>query len=144
MSLVKMGRPSETVRFMDEVDINFTMDSRITEKGRQMLIEISTNPVVFRASYRDITVINSIATKALQFSDSPPRFNDKADGSSSNSQLSYKNRSGDDKAARKNVTEHPIALMSREKVGVLLRFSLFKIFIENYSLMSMSMVSNLF
>ncbi|KAJ7706184.1 vacuolar protein sorting-associated protein 13 [Mycena rosella] len=68
MSLIRMGKPSESVRFLDDVDLTFSLDSR-SSSGQQMTsIEISAKPIVFRASYRDINMITTIVNKAIELS----------------------------------------------------------------------------
>ncbi|KAJ7169902.1 vacuolar protein sorting-associated protein 13 [Mycena filopes] len=68
MSLIRMGKPSESVRFLDDVDLTFSLDSR-SSSGQQMTsMEISAKPIVFRASYRDINMITSIVNKAIELS----------------------------------------------------------------------------
>ncbi|KAL0951191.1 hypothetical protein HGRIS_007919 [Hohenbuehelia grisea] len=65
MSLARMGSDSESVRFLDDVDMTFSLDSRSTSSQQMMSIEISSRPIVLRASYRDIMVITSITNKAI-------------------------------------------------------------------------------
>ncbi|KAL6309957.1 vacuolar protein sorting-associated protein 13 [Sparassis latifolia] len=65
MSLMRMGKLSESVRFMDDVDLTFTLDSRSSASQRTSNLEVSVKPIVFRASYRDILLISSIANKAV-------------------------------------------------------------------------------
>ncbi|KAJ7293574.1 vacuolar protein sorting-associated protein 13 [Mycena rebaudengoi] len=66
MSLIRMGKPSESVRFLDDFDLTFSLDSR-SSSGQQMTsMEISAKPVVFRASYRDINMITTIVNKAIE------------------------------------------------------------------------------
>ncbi|KAJ7492621.1 vacuolar protein sorting-associated protein 13 [Mycena latifolia] len=68
MSLIRMGKPSESVRFLDDVDLTFSLDSR-SSSGQQMTsMEISAKPIVFRASYRDINMIMTIVNKAVELS----------------------------------------------------------------------------
>ncbi|KAJ7786305.1 vacuolar protein sorting-associated protein 13 [Mycena metata] len=68
MSLIRMGKPSESVRFLDDVDLTFSLDSR-SSSGQQMTsMEISAKPIVFRASYRDINMIMTIVNKAIELS----------------------------------------------------------------------------
>jgi vacuolar protein sorting-associated protein 13A/C len=63
-----MGKPSENVRFLDDVDLTFSLDSR-SSSGQQMTsMEISAKPIVFRASYRDINMIMTIVNKAIELS----------------------------------------------------------------------------
>lgn len=66
MSLMRMGKPSESVRFLDDVDLTYTQDSRSTSLHQMQSMEISVQPVVLRASYRDINLITSIANKAIE------------------------------------------------------------------------------
>ena len=65
MSLMKMGASSESVRFLDEVDLTCSLDSRASTSQQMTSIELSMRPIVFRASYRDINLITTIANKAL-------------------------------------------------------------------------------
>lgn len=68
MSLIRMGRPSESVRFLDDVDLTFSLDSR-SSSGQQMTsMEIAAKPIVFRASYRDLNMIMTIVNKAIELS----------------------------------------------------------------------------
>ena len=60
-----MDQASESVRFLDDVDLTFTLDSRATSFQQMTSIEIMMKPIVFRASYRDINLITSIANTAL-------------------------------------------------------------------------------
>ncbi|KAH7883589.1 vacuolar protein sorting-associated protein 13 [Phlebopus sp. FC_14] len=66
MSLNQMGVGSDSVRFLDDVDLTFSSDSRASKRERFMSMEVSSKPIVFRASYRDIMLITAIATKALE------------------------------------------------------------------------------
>lgn len=66
MSLVRMGAESDTVRFLDDVDLTFSLDSRASQPGQHVSMESSSTEIVFRASYRDIILITSIATKAIE------------------------------------------------------------------------------
>lgn len=68
MSLVQMGKGSESVRFLDDVDLTFTMDNRRTSSDQVMNIDIAAKPIVFRASYRDINLIAVIVNRAIALS----------------------------------------------------------------------------
>ncbi|KAJ7254114.1 hypothetical protein B0H12DRAFT_1202424 [Mycena haematopus] len=68
MSLIRMGKPSESVRFLDDVDLTFSLDSRSSSAQQMTSIEISAKPIVFRASYRDINMIMTIVNKAIELS----------------------------------------------------------------------------
>ncbi|KAH9944371.1 vacuolar protein sorting-associated protein 13 [Epithele typhae] len=65
MSLTRMGKPAESVRFLDDMDLTFTLDSRSGEAHQTTSIEITALPIVFRASYRDIMLIMAIVNKAI-------------------------------------------------------------------------------
>ncbi|KAL4070939.1 vacuolar protein sorting-associated protein 13 [Scleroderma citrinum] len=66
MSLVRMGADSDTVRFLDEVDVTLSLDSQTSNRDQLLNIEIAAKPIVFRVSYRDIILITAIASKATQ------------------------------------------------------------------------------
>lgn len=66
MSLTRMGKDAETVRFLDDIDFTFSLDSRSSDAHQRTSIELNSQPVVFRASYRDINLITTIASKAIE------------------------------------------------------------------------------
>jgi len=66
MSLMKMGSATESVRFLDDVDFTFSLDSRSSSLQQITNIELFSKPIVFRASYRDINLITSIVNKAIE------------------------------------------------------------------------------
>ncbi|KAJ7071032.1 vacuolar protein sorting-associated protein 13 [Mycena amicta] len=68
MSLVRMGKPAESVRFLDDFDLTFSLDGRSASDQQMTSIEISAKPIVFRASYRDINMIMTIVNKAIELS----------------------------------------------------------------------------
>lgn len=63
---MRMGNTSDFVRFLDNVDLTFSMDSRSSSSQQMISMEISAKPIIFRASYRDINLITSITNKALE------------------------------------------------------------------------------
>lgn len=65
MSLMRMGNSTDSVRFLDDVDLTFSLDSRSSSMQQMASIEISAKPIIFRASYRDINMITSIVNKAI-------------------------------------------------------------------------------
>ncbi|KAF5375265.1 hypothetical protein D9758_000284 [Tetrapyrgos nigripes] len=71
MSLMRMGKPSDTVRFLDEFDLTFSYDSRSSASQQMTSIELNAKPIVFRASYCDINMITSIVNKAIELSARP-------------------------------------------------------------------------
>lgn len=66
MSLLRMGKTSDSVRFLDDVDLTFSLDGRSSSSQQMTNIEVVAKPIVFRASYRDINLITSIVNKAIE------------------------------------------------------------------------------
>ena len=66
MMLTRMGKNADSVRFLDDVDLTFSLDSRSTSSQQTTSMEVNVQPVIFRASYRDINLITTIVNKALQ------------------------------------------------------------------------------
>lgn len=66
MSLVQMGKPDENVRFLDDIDVTLSLESKQAMALQRTSIEIDTKPIVFRASQSDINLILSIVTRASQ------------------------------------------------------------------------------
>ncbi|KAF8873711.1 vacuolar protein sorting-associated protein 13 [Gymnopilus junonius] len=66
MSLMRMGRATESVRFLDDVDLTLSLDSRSSSSHQMTNIEIVSKPIIFRASYRDLNLITSIINKAVE------------------------------------------------------------------------------
>ncbi|TEB35046.1 hypothetical protein FA13DRAFT_1915662 [Coprinellus micaceus] len=66
MSLMRMGRYSEVVRFLDNLDLTVSLDNRSSTSQQMSNIEINVKPVVLRASYRDINLITSIVNRAVE------------------------------------------------------------------------------
>lgn len=65
MSLMHMGKVSESVRFLDDVDLTVSLDSRSSLLQKMTNIEIAVKPIIFRASYGDLNMITSIINKAI-------------------------------------------------------------------------------
>ena len=61
-----MGRYSEVVRFLDNLDLTVSYDNRATSAHQMSNIDITMKPVVIRASYRDINLIMSIVNRAIE------------------------------------------------------------------------------
>ncbi|TFK77101.1 vacuolar protein sorting-associated protein 13 [Pluteus cervinus] len=66
MSLLRMGAAAESLRFLDEVDLTFSLDQRSTSAQQLMNVEVTAKPIIFRASYRDVNLITSIVNKAME------------------------------------------------------------------------------
>ncbi|KAG5731737.1 Vacuolar protein sorting-associated protein 13 [Termitomyces sp. T112] len=65
MSLMRMGKASESVRFLDDVDLTVSLDSGSSLSQKMTNIEMVVKPVIFRASYSDLNMIASIINKAI-------------------------------------------------------------------------------
>jgi vacuolar protein sorting-associated protein 13A/C len=61
-----MGKAVDSVRFLDDVDLTFSLDSRSSSSQQMTNVEVVAKPIVFRASYRDINLITSIVNKAIE------------------------------------------------------------------------------
>ncbi|KAF9270221.1 DUF1162-domain-containing protein [Marasmius fiardii PR-910] len=66
MSLMRMGKPEDSARFLDEFDLTLTLDNRSSSSQSRSSIEVNAKPIVFRASYRDIRLITTIVNKAIE------------------------------------------------------------------------------
>ncbi|KAI0275069.1 vacuolar protein sorting-associated protein 13 [Gloeopeniophorella convolvens] len=65
MSLLRMGKPEEA-RILDDVDLTLSLDSRTTSSHQMTSVNINFQPIVLRASYRDIMLMLEIANKAME------------------------------------------------------------------------------
>ena len=68
MSLLRMDKPLDGVRFLDDLDLTLSMDNRQWAAQHMFSIELTLEPVIFRVSYRDINLITSIVNKAIELS----------------------------------------------------------------------------
>ena len=66
MSLIRMGKTFENVRFLDDIDLTFSLDSRTSTQEQMTNIELAIKPIVFRAAYRDIHLIMAIINRAVE------------------------------------------------------------------------------
>ncbi|EJU02006.1 hypothetical protein DACRYDRAFT_22408 [Dacryopinax primogenitus] len=130
MSLGRMDKASERVRFLDDIDVTLTMDSRAAE-GRQMTsIETTIQPIIFRASYRDINLITSIFTRAMELQDKSEA--EKAEKQRSASRSGYisttqrrssqaigtrrSHKANASKSSRHSVSRRPQVLLAKEQL----------------------------
>lgn len=65
MSLVRMDKPADAIRFLDDLDISMTLELHQESSKQFTGIQLMMQPVVFRSSYRDILLIMSIANRAI-------------------------------------------------------------------------------
>ena len=66
MSFGRMDRPTDRVKFLDELNVALSLDTR--RRGPQQMTSLEVeipDPVIFRASYTDIMLITDIVNKAL-------------------------------------------------------------------------------
>jgi vacuolar protein sorting-associated protein 13A/C len=112
MSLTQMGKPEESVRFMDDIDLTLSMESKHQGALQRTNVEIAAKPIVLRASQRDINLILAIVTRATQLASEsgPPKDIQKSTSSAKSKQVT---------AQAKTPTtsmEKPQLIMSTEKV----------------------------
>lgn len=65
MSFGRMDRPTDRVKFLDELNVALSLDTR--RRGSQQMTSLEAeipDPVIFRASYTDIMLIMDIVNKA--------------------------------------------------------------------------------
>lgn len=63
MSLTRMNNIADSARFLDNVDLTFSLDSRSTTSQQLTSIEVGTKPIVFRLPYYDMNLIMNITNK---------------------------------------------------------------------------------
>lgn len=68
MSLMSMNKPTEKVSFLDEIDIALTVDNRKSSGHSMTSVDLTIQPIVFRASLRDINLITAIVTRGMELS----------------------------------------------------------------------------
>lgn len=68
MFLSRMDKPKDKLRFLDNFDFTLSYDSRKVDFRQNTSIELRADPIIFRASYRDILLITEIFNKALELS----------------------------------------------------------------------------
>ena len=127
MSLTRMGKDAETVRFLDDIDATLSLDSRATESHQMMSIEATSQPIVFRASYRDINLITTIVNKAITlYTESTQKQSNASDtkGEVVPSSRSTYHRSVSRNVAKASARSQPVGkanvILSKEQVRMLL------------------------
>ena len=66
--MCRMNKPKDTVRFLDNFNLTFSMDSRAMGLRQKTSIEVDVEPLVLRVAYRDIMLISSVINKAIELS----------------------------------------------------------------------------
>lgn len=124
MSLMRMGKISESVRFLDEIDLTFSLDSRTSTQEHMTSMELAIKPIVFRASYRDINLIMAIVNRAIELygksATAPAESSQMADSTQSKKSIASKSKLGPSKSAKSQL--QPVGqarvLMSKEQVCI--------------------------
>ncbi|KAG1730516.1 vacuolar protein sorting-associated protein 13, partial [Suillus paluster] len=106
MSLIRMGADADTSRFLDSVDLTFSMDGRSSTREQMTSMELAAKPIIFRASFRDITLITTIARKTVDIY------------STKSAQLAYKGPSQTSRSTRSHRQTIRQAVMSKEQLKV--------------------------
>ena len=68
--LCKMDRQKETIRILDDFDLNLSMDNRKEDGNQSSSIKLDMQAVVLRLSNRDVLLVSSIVSRAVELSNS--------------------------------------------------------------------------
>jgi vacuolar protein sorting-associated protein 13A/C len=66
--LSRMDRPKEIIRILDDFDLNLSMDTRSADGSQSSSIELDVQPLVLRLSNRDVVLVSSIVSRAIELS----------------------------------------------------------------------------
>jgi vacuolar protein sorting-associated protein 13A/C len=66
--LCRMDRETESVRILDDFDLNLSMDNRSEDGSQSSSIELDVQPLVLRLSNRDVILVSSIVSRAIELS----------------------------------------------------------------------------
>lgn len=120
MSLLRMDKPSEAVRFLDDLDLTLSVDNRQIADQKVSSLELLLQTVIFRVSYRDIVLISSIVNKAIELSTRQSKQN------STNGSLDQNHQGGTRPFSKRSISlgtwgrgTTPKAITSRENVSLL-------------------------
>jgi len=69
--LCKMDKQKETIRILDDFDLNLSMDNRQDNGNQVSNIELDMQALVVRLSNRDVFLVSSIVSRAIELSASP-------------------------------------------------------------------------
>lgn len=123
MSLTRMNNIADSARFLDNVDLTFSLDSRSTTSHQLTSMEVGAKPIIFRASFHDINLIMNITNKALGVYGSTANARAQKSGLGSRSTTDTTTaRSSGPAVTMTRTTSHPIAsahvITAKEQVGV--------------------------
>lgn len=116
MCLIKMDDADEQLRFLDDIDMTLSMDSRVSNTEERTSVEVSSGPIVFKTSYRDLNLIMAIINRAFELSQTTT---EKSDRSSNDvvSKPSASRRSIQRSDSRVLFQQEPQVFMSRQQVS---------------------------
>ena len=79
-----MDKQVESVRVLDNFDINLSLDNRGDGRHQVTSVELDLQALTFRLSYRDILLVTSIVNRAIELSSQMPDREDqeRVDGAS--------------------------------------------------------------
>ena len=122
MSLTRMNNIADSARFLDNIDLTFSLDSRSTTSQQLTSIEVGAKPIVFRASYHDITLIMNITNKALEMYGNTANARAQRPESGAKSVPDSVTGESSELAVTTRVAPHPVAsanvITSKEQVRV--------------------------
>jgi vacuolar protein sorting-associated protein 13A/C len=123
MSLTRMSNIADSARFLDNVDLTFSLDSRSTSSQQLTSIEVGAKPIIFRASFHDISLIMNITNKALLVYGSTTNARAQKPGSGARSMGGTTTARSSGPTVTTRTAPHPIAsahvITSKEQVGVI-------------------------
>lgn len=88
--LCKMDKQDETIRILDDFDLNLSMDNRSEDGSQNTSIELDIQPLVLRLSNRDIVLVSGIVTRAVELSGSGDKPSKQGSDTQQDSQPSNK------------------------------------------------------
>ena len=122
MSLTRMSNIADSARFLDNVDLTFSLDSRSSASQQLTSIEVGAKPIIFRASFHDINLILNITNKALGVYGSTTNARAQNPGLDARSTADTTTARSSGPAITTRTVSHPIAsahvITAKEQVGV--------------------------
>lgn len=126
MSLTRINNIADSARFLDNIDLTFSLDSRSTSSQQLTSIEVGAKPIVFRASYHDINLIMNITNKALEMYGNTANARAQRSESSAKSMVDSAIPKSGGLAVTTRAASHPVAsahvITSKEQVRARITF----------------------
>lgn len=117
---MSMNKQAEKVSFLDEIDIALTIDNRRASGHQMTSVELTIQPIVFRASLRDINLITAIVTRGIELSSgdqkAPPKSNAISSKAQPRSQSGRKSRPSLPRTGSQRALPSAQVIMTTEKV----------------------------